>query len=130
MTASSSLTPPSGARVHIVEVSNRTKLILLNYPLNDGSWEKALAWARENRLFQTRLNSVEYLKTNHPSLHRILGSELIHVIETRSHDWGGGDVASYILFDDENRHWDEQVFVENFGKSHHWFLFNLRSEGG
>ena len=97
-------------------------LVLLNYPLGDGNWDKALAWAKTVNLNNTVPREVFAIGERHPNLHRELGCNTMYTVATTECSFGGSRQACCVWWDGSRRGaylgW-LGFFDDSFG----WFVF-------
>lgn len=102
---------------HVVE-----EFILLNYPNGDGSWGKALAWAKAKDLKNTDPRRVFAVGKEHPTLHTELGCDPMYVVATTECTFEGDHSACYVWWNGSKREANLN-WVSNFGNSNDWFAF-------
>jgi hypothetical protein len=101
-----------------------TELVLLNYP-DDGSFDKALTWAKENGLELTTPREVFALSEQN-DLASLLGASYGWVVSTTACTFGGERQAPYVWWNDSKRGADLS-WVSDFGHRLGWFAFRKSS---
>lgn len=98
------------------------EIILLNFGPNNGSWDRAIAWAEQNKLVRTAPRQVFALGEHCPTLHHELGMNPICVVATTECTFKGRRRACNVWWDDAKR-WVNLSGVSHCGGAGDWFAF-------
>lgn len=96
--------------------------ILLNFPKGDGSWDKALAWAKANGHENTVPREAFAVGEKFPQLHRELNVNPMYVVATTECSFGGYRNACYVWWSGAERE-ANLSWLEGFDDASGWFLF-------
>ena len=99
-----------------------TEIILMNFGPNGGSWDKAIAWANQNRLKRTNPRQVFAIGEHKPELHHELMMDYMYAVATDECAFGGDRSACGVWWDGSGRECGLGR-VEDFGYSCGWFAF-------
>jgi hypothetical protein len=117
--------PPLGAQIHplSVEIDGvREKLILLNFALVDGSWEKAKAWGRKYKLGLTGESHIYAISRQYPNFDKEIGYNPVNIVATKEELQDGRFFAPCIWRCDERK--GSYLLSTHFCSSHDcWFAF-------
>lgn len=98
------------------------EIVLINFGLNGGTWDRAIAWAEQYRLKRTNPRHVFAIGEHKPQLHRELGFDYMYVVATEECLFEGNQLACNVWWDKSKRkaflHW-----VSDYGSSNAWFAF-------
>lgn len=98
-------------------------LLLLNYSAGDGNWDKALAWAKSQKLRNTVPRQVFAIGEQHPKLHEQLGQNPMYIAATEECTFEGNRDACYVWWRGSKRE-ARLRGVGNFAYSCDWFAFS------
>lgn len=113
--------PPAG--MGIVEVDVEAEIILVNFSSNDGSWNRAIAWAKQYHLKRTNPRHVFAIGEHKPQFHRELGVNYnMYAVATEECIFEGFRRVCILLWVGSRR-MAGLVWVEDCGGSIEWFAF-------
>jgi len=98
------------------------ELILLNYPAGDGSWDKAIAWAKQFSLRKTDPRRVFAVGEGYPKFNYDIGPNPCYVVATEECMFDDLRQAGSVWWDDSER--EAFLFwVSYYGDALGWFAF-------
>ena len=109
--------PPAG------QGTLETEIILMNFGLKEGSWERALSWAKKHGLKRTSPRQVFSIGEHKPQLHHELGMRLMYVVATEDCTFGGRREACYVWWSVSGRLCGLYWLEYDGGGSGGWFAF-------
>ena len=99
-----------------------TEMILMNFGPNSGSWDKAIAWANQNRLKRTNPRQVFAVSEHKPQLHQEFGFDYMYVLATEECVFENDRDACGIWWSRFGREAD-LYWVDDCGCSNDWLAF-------
>lgn len=98
------------------------ELILLNYPKGGGSWDKALAWAKQFQLKRTDPRCVFAIGKDYPNFNNKVGVNPTYVVATEECTFNNVQQACSVWWCDSKRE-AYLGWVRRYGDARAWFAF-------